>query len=363
MTPATRTIGAGLTNITTTDNVLNIDTTLGVATLTLPSIASWFELKNKSGSIYDADGLRFTDVGGVSAANNIIFTPSSGDLINGLSNIVIDISRASGILTPTIDGDGNNTNSWEFSYVGAQSSTSLPNNPLSFYLDGNVATAGNGSIEAPFKTITELNNAIIALDPTKTYIGNIAPCENSYGQEVVGALPLAPNLSLIGQLAPITSIACDINLTATATLIIPMYRFVAFNGVFTVDLTLAQFASITFDGGVVELVRIDSNPIAFVTLRGGMGASTISGSVNMYECLLLADINVMPAATVYCSGLFNPLGGKFKLTGNCTLKTLVTLNPSNGYVDGTVDGSGTPIWLTDSASDASYTGTVNKTVY
>ncbi len=51
------------------------------------------------------------------------------------------------------------------------------------------------------------------------------------------------------------------------------------------------------------------------------------------------------------------------MTGNSTLKTLGTLNPVAGYVDGTVDGSGTPTWLTDAASDAAYTGTVNKTVY
>ncbi len=116
MTPSIRNIGSGVTNITTTDNVLNIDTTLGAATLTLPSIASWFELKNKSGAIYDADGLRFTDVGGVAAINNITFNTSSGDLINSDSSIVISTNGASGILTPNLDNG-----TWEFSLVGAGS--------------------------------------------------------------------------------------------------------------------------------------------------------------------------------------------------------------------------------------------------
>ncbi len=41
--------------------------------------------------------------------------------------------------------------------------TPLPNNPYDFYLDGTAAIGGDGSIEKPFKTITELNNAILLL--------------------------------------------------------------------------------------------------------------------------------------------------------------------------------------------------------
>ncbi len=121
MIPPSRNFGAGSSDITTTDNVLNIDTTLGAAILTLPSIASWFELKSKSGSIFDADGLRFTDVGGMAGTNNITFIAADGDLINGAASIVVSINNESGVLTPLIDGDGNDTNSWEYSLVGAAS--------------------------------------------------------------------------------------------------------------------------------------------------------------------------------------------------------------------------------------------------
>ncbi len=121
MTPATRNIGAGGTILSTTDNILNIDTTLGAAIITLPSISAWFELKNKSGAIYDADGLRWTDVGGAAATNNITFVAANGDLINGVANIVVSTNGASGIITPTLDADGGGINGWEFNLVGATS--------------------------------------------------------------------------------------------------------------------------------------------------------------------------------------------------------------------------------------------------
>ncbi len=121
MQPASRNIGAGASNVTTTDNVLNIDTRLGAATLTLPSITDWYNLKNKSGASFDADGLRFTDIGKDSATNNITFVAAAGDLVNGASSIVVNTNGASGILTPTLEDSGNSV--WEFSLVGAASSS------------------------------------------------------------------------------------------------------------------------------------------------------------------------------------------------------------------------------------------------
>ncbi len=118
MIPASRAIGAGETDLSTTDNILNIDTTLGAAIINLPSVATWFELKNKSGAIYDADGLRFTDVSGTAAINNITFVAADGDLINGETTIVVNTNNASGVVTPTLDGDNDSDNVWEFSFVG-----------------------------------------------------------------------------------------------------------------------------------------------------------------------------------------------------------------------------------------------------
>ncbi len=127
MIPATRNIGEGSTIITTTDNILNINTTLGSATLTLPSITEWFELKNKSGAIYDSDGLRWTDVGGHAATNNITFVAAAGELINGASSLVINTNRASGIITPTLDADGLGSSAWEISSVGTPVSPTTDN--------------------------------------------------------------------------------------------------------------------------------------------------------------------------------------------------------------------------------------------
>ncbi len=123
MIPPTRNIGTGTTDLSVTDNILNIDTTLGAAIINLPKISTWFELKNKSGGIYDPDGLRWTDIGGHVATNNITFVAASGDLINGSASLVISTNNASGIITPTIDGDGNNNNAWEASGSGSVTGT------------------------------------------------------------------------------------------------------------------------------------------------------------------------------------------------------------------------------------------------
>lgn len=242
--------------------------------------------------------------------------------------------------------------------------TPLYDNPFDFYVDAAAPIGGDGSFDRPFTTITELNNAVLLEDPTKAYTGIFAPHEPGYGGEVVGSLNIAPNLSLVGITPQNTSISCNINLIATANPngIVNQYRNVAFNGVFTMNLALATFASISFQNGAVNLNRVDNNLTAFVSLQGGIGASTVSGTVIFNGGVMFGDINVSPGSTCYVATLLN-IGGRFLLTGNCTLKTLSMLNPVNGYVDGTVDGSGTPIWLTDKSSDATYTGTLTKTIY
>ncbi len=116
MIPASRNIGAGTTDLSTTDNILNIDTTLGAAIINLPKISTWFDLKNKSGAIYDADGLRYTDVSGTAGTNNITFVAFAGDLINGAATLVISANGASGVITPNPEDI---TSNWESSSVGA----------------------------------------------------------------------------------------------------------------------------------------------------------------------------------------------------------------------------------------------------
>jgi len=235
-------------------------------------------------------------------------------------------------------------------------------NPLDFYLDSNVAISGDGSASAPFKTLTDLNNAILSLDPAKGYIAYVAPSDNGYGSEVIGFIDLAPNLSLVGVTPQNTGIGCNIHITATTNAMVNQYRNVAMNGIVTVDLTLAAFASISFQNGAFNINRIDNNPSAFISLQGGIGPTTIGGTIIMNGGVMFAPITLNPGSTLYCTSLLN-LGGTFNMVGNSTLKTVGMLNPTNGYVDGTPDITGTPSWFTDAASNANYTGTLNKTVY
>lgn len=249
-----------------------------------------------------------------------------------------------------------------YTFIGG-GSVSLPNNPFDFYLDNTVSNDGDGSVEKPFKFITSLNSHVLSLsNPSQTYSAHVAPSDTSYGGEVVGFLPIAQNLSLIGEVPQDTGISCDIHLVAGAFGITNQYRDIALNGIFTADLTLATFASLVFQNGVVNINRIDSNSSGFVLIQGGIsGANIIGGNVIISTGVMFGDVNIGPGATVFTSNLL-VLSGSLKLTGNCNLKTLGTFNPSNGYVNGTVDGSGTPTWFTDGASSADFTGTVNKVV-
>ena len=236
----------------------------------------------------------------------------------------------------------------------------LPDNPFDFYLDSTAPNGGDGTIEHPFNTITDLNNAVLLLNPTQAYVASVAPSATGYGSEVVGDLNISPNLSLVGLTPQNTGISCNIKLTSTVNGVVNQYRNLAFNGIFTFDFTLASFASVSFQNGVVNINRIDSNPAAFISLSGGVQGATISGLVLMENGVLLGDVTLNPGATLYAVNTFLLGPVRFLLVGNSTLKTLSTLNPYNGYVDGTVDGSGTPTWYTDEASDKTYTGTVNK---
>ena len=240
------------------------------------------------------------------------------------------------------------------------------NNPYDFYVDGNVAISGDGSIESPFKTLTELNNKILSFPANvDQYIGYLAPFPSGYGNEVVGTLLIAENLNLRGQVANVTIVNCSINLTSSGLgsgSNVVTYKNIALTNILTLDLTLSTFAFISLIDGEYNLTRIDNNTNANVNLQGGLIVTNIGGGkVNLLSCSIFGNVNVSGGATLYSVNT-ELYGGIFKLVGNCTLKTLSTLNPSVGYVDGTVDISGTPTWYTDEASNQTYTGTVNKIV-
>jgi len=242
--------------------------------------------------------------------------------------------------------------------------TSLYNNPLDFYLDGNAPAGGDGSFQLPFNTITQLNNAVLALGPTLQYTGYVLPFISGYGAEVTGTLALATNLSLVGVTAINTIINCQVSLTGLLTYgVVSQFTNLAFNNVFTINMAVAPFAYVSITNGQININRVDNNPAATIILNGGILGSTISGgTVIIKDGLIFGNINISGGATVYCSNTLMQ-GAIFDLTGACTLKTLSTYNPSPGYVNGTQVGINIPVWLTDAASDATYTGTVNKTIY
>ena len=264
-------------------------------------------------------------------------------------------------ITPQIDGKTETELKLALNKILNEQNIS-PNNPFDFYLDGNVAEEGDGTFERPFKTISALITAVLLLDPNKSYVGLVAPCESGYGSEVVGPLAICPTLSLVGLTPQNTGFSNDFLLTSPAIGLVNQYRNVAFNGVFTLDLALATFASLSFQNGAFNINRIDTNASGFVSLTGGIGTTTIGGTVILNGGVMFGDITVNPGATLYCANLLN-LGGTFKLNGNCILKTLGMLNPSAGYVDGTIVALNTPTWLTDAASDESFAGSINKTIY
>lgn len=351
-----RTLDAGVNLLLPTDVQLSVITANGVVSVYLPSVSSILQARSGSGNLQTIQFI-LADISNLAATNNIILYAAAGETINGAASVTLNVNGISVILTPTTN------NSWSsISSTSGGNPTPPFDNPLDFFLDANAPSGGDGSIERPFNTITALNNHVLSLDPSKSYIGNIAPAEG-YGSEVVGTLNIAPNLSLVGVTPQNTGIGCNVLLTAPALLVVNVYRNISFNGTFTLDLALASFASISFQTGAVNLSRIDSNPSTFVGILGGIGTSTISGgTVVIQGGLLIGDITVNGGATLLCTNIFS-FGSKFKLNGNSTLKTLSTLNPFDGYVDGVVDVSGTPTWLTDAASNANFTGTVNKTVY
>ncbi len=343
-------IGGSVTSFLFNDTQISVDSSNG-----LPTTVKLQPIDPSQGKT----SVFVQDDGNNCSVGKITIVASAGNLINGSPTLVLDTD---GIGVEIAITDQNNF----IANLSSGGALPIPNNPYDYYLDGTVAVGGDGSIESPFKTLTELNNAVLLLPPNANiYTANVLPDPSGYGNEVVGTLNIAENLNLIGINAPSTTINCPVKLTSTglgsgATIL--QYRNIAFTNVFTVDLSLSTIAFVSFIDGQFNINRIDNNVNGAINMQGGIFSTTISGGVvNLLHSLLFGDITISGGASVYSVDT-QLYGGTFKLVGNCTLKTLSTLNPIAGYVDGTVDMSGTPSWITDEASNESYTGTLNRTI-
>ena len=80
---------AGTSYLSATDLFVEVDTTLGIATIYLPKISELFALF-ATNNFYNFNGIRFKDLVGNAAVNNIIFKGLDGDLINGLSEVTLN---------------------------------------------------------------------------------------------------------------------------------------------------------------------------------------------------------------------------------------------------------------------------------
>ena len=232
-------------------------------------------------------------------------------------------------------------------------------NANSFYLDASAPNGGNGSIASPFN---KLSDAVAAI-PSDGGSYVLFVSQGQYNEAGPVALPNKSNLTIIGAEPNNTVFNFAVTYTADGS-ISPVFQI---KGVviqqIDIDLSLVPFASIVFDNFSSQLInRIDNNPSALVQFRGGLFTAAIKGIFILGDCPVFGVVTVKPGSTLYASQVYM-IGGKFELEGDSTLKTLGMLNPYNGMVNGTIVSGNTPTWLTDAASDATFTGSVNKTVY
>lgn len=94
-----RVFKAGTSYLSATDLFVEVDTTLGVATIYLPKISELFALF-ATNNFYNFNGIRFIDLTNNAAVNNIVLRGKDGDLINGLSEITLNTNGVGGIITP-----------------------------------------------------------------------------------------------------------------------------------------------------------------------------------------------------------------------------------------------------------------------
>lgn len=234
-----------------------------------------------------------------------------------------------------------------------------------FYVNGAAETSGDGGIFSPFKTPHEAVAAMVN-DSSLSYTVFVQPSEYT-GPALT--LPSKANVNFIGFVANATIFGFDINYTPDISANINQYNeAIAMVGNYNLDASAISGGGMQFIQCAINMNRIDNNLnlIMYVVTSGVVGG-TYGGRTIMNGGIAIGDIFVKPGSFLYMDNtlLVDP-SKKITLTGNCTLKTLSTLDPEIdplGYVNGIVDGSGTPAWFTDAASDMPYLGTLTKTVY
>lgn len=237
---------------------------------------------------------------------------------------------------------------------------SLYNNPLDYYLDASAPAGGNGSLERPFNDFS----TAIAVIPNdgQSYTLYVAP--GQYNEPGPVNMPNLSNITIIGGDPSNTSFNFTINYNfAAGTSPTFQLKSIVVQEI-NLNLALVSFASIVFDNFSTQLLtRVDNNLNAIVTFRGGLFNSTMRGNFLITSCPIFGTITIKPGSTVYAVSVFTLGSGLFELEGDATLKTLSFLNPQPGMVNGTIVALNTPTWLTDAASDTTFTGSVNKTIY
>lgn len=102
-------IGPSTQIIRDTDNIINVDTTLGPVTLTLQNI-------KLSGLLQEVRCIFINDIGGQASVNPINLLASGGDLVNNAASISITVNGANAKCTPV------NQNEWSVSGTGISTS-------------------------------------------------------------------------------------------------------------------------------------------------------------------------------------------------------------------------------------------------
>ena len=249
---------------------------------------------------------------------------------------------------------------WAIKAADILGGDSLYNNPLDYYLDASAPAGGNGSLQRPFN---DFSTAIAAIpNDGQSYSLYVAP--GQYNEPGLINMPNLSSISIIGGEPSNTSFNFTINYNfAAGTFPTFQLRNIVVQEI-KLNLGSVTFASVVFDNFSTQLLtRVDNNLNAIVTFRGGLFTSTMRGNFLITSCPIFGTITIKPGSTVYAVGVFTLGSALFELEGDATLKTLSFLNPQPGMVNGTIVSSNTPTWLTDAASDTTFTGAVNKTVY
>jgi hypothetical protein len=237
---------------------------------------------------------------------------------------------------------------------------SLYNNPLDYYLDISAPAGGNGSLERPFN---DFSTAISSIpNDGQSYVLYTAP--GQYNEPGPINMPNLSSITIIGSEPSNTAFNFTINYNFSSS-VTPTFQL---KGIvvqeINLNLGLVSFASVVFDNFSTQLLtRLDNNPTAVVQFRGGLFNSTIRGNFLITTCPIFGTVRIKPGSTVYAIGVFTLGGALFELEGDATLKTLSFVNPLPDMVNGTIVMGNTPTWLTDAASDTTFTGSVNKTIY